>query len=183
MLTFKHITLDNLQEFAGFIVSSEMNYPSDIRTTIDDFSYILEDENIFLVALLDGRYVGNVVGYPLTKNDMDEDCFAGQDPENNRIMYLFNIVVDPVFQGRGFGSILLREFVRVSKEKGYEKVLGHFRQNGSLRLFEKEGGQRLKLEKDWEGCGEDYFFCELELAICAPCIHASSDAKETVSHM
>jgi GNAT superfamily N-acetyltransferase len=74
-----------------------------------------------------------------------------------------NIVIDEKFQGKGYGLVLLKEFIKTARQKNFARVVGHFRHNGSAHLMNKLGGREIRIEKDWLGTREDYSFCELVL--------------------
>jgi ribosomal protein S18 acetylase RimI-like enzyme len=83
--------------------------------------------------------------------------------EDHSMIYMFNFVIEPEYQNKGYGSQLLKEFIKSAKEKGYKKLLGHFRQNSSLHLVKKLGAKEKKTYKNWCKTKENYTLCELVL--------------------
>ncbi|MBN2111708.1 GNAT family N-acetyltransferase [Candidatus Woesearchaeota archaeon] len=162
MLIFEDIKPDNWQRFESFVLKTELSYPEEIRTERDEYIEIILEENIAKSASFNSEYIGNAIGYPLTIEDVE---FHDLTPEMIKVkaIYLFNFAVEPIHQGKGYGMKLLLEFIKSAKEKGYEKLLGHFRPNASLALIKKAGGKELKICKNWENTGEDYVLCELDL--------------------
>ncbi|HII72084.1 TPA: GNAT family N-acetyltransferase [Candidatus Woesearchaeota archaeon] len=179
-LRFVDLNRENFDRFEPLLSGSELVYPESIRSVREDFLEMLEEPVAFL-AFSDeeddhaaGRddsddgddddYVGNVLGCALTPEEVIEYGVRGK----GRILYLFNIVVDPGFQGRGVGKSLMAEFLRRAKKHGYDVVAGHFRKNASLSLFKRFGGKEIQLHTDWEGTGEDYVYCEIDLKSYRP---------------
>lgn len=163
MLSFQDITIENWNKVAGSILRSEKSFKKAIRTEKEDYAEILMDGDALIkVAFIGEKYVGNAIGYPPTEIELEEDELDGY--KNTRFLYLFNIVIDKKYQGRGYGNQLLKEFLVTAKEKGYHKVIGHFRPNGSLALLKKFGGKEIRICPNWENTHEDYSFCELDLS-------------------
>lgn len=117
-----------------------------------------------MVALYDGRYVGNIIGFcPLT-NDRQTLCLHQvMATLGSKLIYLFNIVVDFEFQSLGLGRRLLRHFLSLAKVAGYQKVGGHFRGNRSEKNFKILGAQNLGLFEDWFGSAERFTYYELSM--------------------
>ncbi|MDD5178266.1 MAG: GNAT family N-acetyltransferase [Candidatus Nanoarchaeia archaeon] len=159
-LEFKELNLENFDSYVDYIIHSEELYPTQIRSSKEDYKDMLKDENsIAIVAFSDSEYVGNIVGSPLLDHEFDEY----ELDKKKKIVYLYNIVVENNYQGRGLGSKLLKEFIKVAKERGFDTLVGHFRQNRSLALIKKLGCIIKKVHNNWEDSGEDYCFCELDL--------------------
>ena len=66
-------------------------------------------------------------------------------------------------QGKGYAKTILAEFIRRASDKGYDYVTGHFRTGASIALIQKFGGTVKRVIRNWEGSGEDFALCELEL--------------------
>ncbi|MDD5254104.1 MAG: GNAT family N-acetyltransferase [Candidatus Nanoarchaeia archaeon] len=159
-LTFKELDEANFEEYKNYLLHSEEIFPEKIRSSIEDYKdMLLDPNNIAILGFLDNNYVGNIIGATLIDEEFDE---YGYD-RNKKIIYLYNIVIEKEYQGRGFGYELTKEFVRVAKEQGFEILIGHFRQNSSVSLIKKFGAVIKSTHPNWEESGEDYFFCEVDL--------------------
>lgn len=163
ILTFKELTRDNFKDYQDYILLYEQIYPEKIRSSQEDYiEMLLDDESIALVLEVDSRYAGSILGCPLEEED--RKLFNINIPlENTKVIYLYNIIIAPEYQGKGLGYGLLKEFIRVVKEKGYYVLVGHFRPNGSATLIKKFGGEVKQVWSNWEDSGEDYLYCELDL--------------------
>jgi ribosomal protein S18 acetylase RimI-like enzyme len=167
MLDFVPLTAGNFSEFEHHIMASEEVFPENIRESAESYLEALQQEgSLGLVARLDSFYVGNVVGFSPDAEQcellrLDRSHIAAAD-----LLYLFNIVTLPAYQGRGFGRELLRRFLAQARAAGFRKVGGHFRGNGSLKNFKTLGGEELGCFEDWFGTGERYTYGELSL--CPP---------------
>ena len=163
MLTFEDLTPGNWHRFEKPILQSELFYPEFIRTSREEFIEVLLDgDYIAKVVKLDSRYIGNAIGYSLTQEDIKDHGFDWK-PENSRMLYLFNFVIEPAYRGKGYGQRLLLEFIKSANEIGYEKLVGHFRRNWSLPMIKKLGAIEIGIHSNWENTGEDYIICELDL--------------------
>jgi len=163
MLTFDDLREDNWNQYGNFVMRSETIYPESIRSPGEEFTCILKSEDsVAKVLLLDSEYIGNAVGFCMDEEDKG-DFGLDKLPGNPKIIYLFNILIDPSHQGRGYGSMLMQEFIKSAKSKGYDYIVGHFRPNGSLHIIKKFGAVEGAVCKNWENIGEDYIFCILDL--------------------
>ncbi|MEK6917078.1 MAG: GNAT family N-acetyltransferase [Nanoarchaeota archaeon] len=160
MLSFVDITLKNWNKYEENILNSELEFKEEIRTPKEEYIYILRSKSfIFKVVLLDNVYIGLVTGYKPAKADIR---FHGLKNKTNDFIYLFNIVIDKPYQGKGYGSALLDEFLRASKEKGFSKLIGHFGPN-SKKLMIRHGATEISVAKNWENTGDDFFVYELNI--------------------
>ncbi|MBW2967834.1 GNAT family N-acetyltransferase [Candidatus Woesearchaeota archaeon] len=98
---------------------------------------------------------------------MGGDCFGNiygcKDPGPSRTMYIYNLSVLQKFQGLGLGSKLMQEFLNRSKAKGFSRVAGHFRHNGSLKIACKFKARSLAVIENWDGTGEPFSYCVIDL--------------------
>ena len=167
MIESDDLKAENWGKYGELILSSELIYPQQIRTPMEEFIEILSSEDtVAKVLLVDSRYAGNAIGFCLTGEEKRDFGLDGVTAGSN-VIYLFNFVVNPEFQGNGYGRRLLKEFIMAARNKGYDTLAGHFRNNGSLHIIEKLGAQKKGILKDWESTGEDYIFCLLDLRTSA----------------
>jgi GNAT superfamily N-acetyltransferase len=163
MLSFEDLGAGDWEKYGDSILQSEGVFPEGIRTPKEDFIEVLDDgDGVAKVALMDSAYVGNVFGYRIAPDDFE--YYGLHDvPKDAKIIYLFNIVVNPDYQGKGYGKRLLWEFIKAAKAKGYGYVAGHFRQNGSLKLIKAFGAKEEGVCRNWENIGEDCVACCLDI--------------------
>ena len=163
-IVFKDLTSKNLPKFKKSVLKSELTFPEPIRSTFDDYLNFLSVENsVAKVALLNSKYIGNIIGFSPTIEIIEEEGLEGI-VENPNTIYVFNFVIDSKYQDKGYGHQLLQNFIKSAKEKGYEKLVGHARQNNSLYLGKKFGAKEKSVHKNWSDTEEDYILCELDLA-------------------
>ncbi|OOF52109.1 ribosomal-protein-alanine N-acetyltransferase [Rodentibacter genomosp. 1] len=63
---------------------------------------------------------------------------------------LFNIAIEPVMQGKGFGSFLLKELIEQLKEKGIQTLWLEVRESNPARwLYEKQGFNEVDIRKNY----------------------------------
>lgn len=165
MLDFHPLTAANFPRFEEDILRSEAIFPENIRESGEDYLAALKRRRAMgLIARHGQAYVGNVVGFSPCRKQREE-LRLNEHPAPNPVglIYLFNIVTMPDFQGRGCGRHLLEEFCRQARRRDFRKVGGHFRGNGSLKNFTALGGRPLAVCPDWFATGESYTYCELDL--------------------
>jgi GNAT superfamily N-acetyltransferase len=163
MLTFDDLIEGNWNKYGNFVLQSETIYPEFIRSPGEEFIDIVKSRgSIAKIALLDSEYIGNAVGFCMDEEDKG-DFGLDKLPGNPKIIYLFNILINPAHQGKGYGSMLTQEFIKSAKAMGYDYIAGHFRPNGSLHMIKKFGAVEGAVCKNWENIGEDYVFCILDL--------------------
>ncbi|MFH1237780.1 MAG: GNAT family N-acetyltransferase [Candidatus Aenigmatarchaeota archaeon] len=165
MLAFEDLGSDSWQKYGELILKSENVFPEAIRTPEEDYAdTVKENGSIAKVALLDSQYVGNIFGYALLPEDLESHGLHDV-PQDAKVIYIFNVVVNPEYQGKGIGKQLLWEFIRTAKDRGYDYIAGHFRQNGSLQLIKKLGAKEEGVYHNWENMGEDCVACCLNIHI------------------
>ncbi|MBN2367995.1 GNAT family N-acetyltransferase [Candidatus Woesearchaeota archaeon] len=156
------LTLESFIEYEKDILKSEEIYPPSLRTSKEDFLDILSTSgHITLVALLGDEYVGNIVGSPLTVQEQKE--YGLYVKIGQKMMYIYNLLVDSHYQGKGYAKLLIKEFIAIASEHGFDYVMGHFRMGASASLIQKFGGEIKAVISNWEGSGEDFAMCELKL--------------------
>jgi GNAT superfamily N-acetyltransferase len=163
MLRFKDLTLNNWPKFKNSVLNSESVFKKLIRETANDYINILsKKDSIAKIVLLDSKYIGNAIGFCPTKEEVIELKLKGIKT-NKLSIYLSNFVIDPKYQNKGYGYLLLKKFIEASKSNGYKKLVGHFRKNTSLHLIEKFNVIKIKEYDNWFNTKETYVLCELEL--------------------
>ena len=163
MLAFEDLGAGNWDKYKDLILNSENVFPESMRSAPEDFADMLEGDGIIAkVALLDSQYMGNAIGCHVPPEDRPYYEITDM-PENVRIIYVLNLVINPEHQGKGYGKLLLQEFVKASQSKGYDYVIGHFRQNASLHIMRKIGAVEKGLFKNWENSSEEAVACCVNL--------------------
>jgi ribosomal protein S18 acetylase RimI-like enzyme len=162
-LTFRDLNAGNWEKYAGCVTGSELVYPEALRTSSADFAEIISSESaLSKVALLDSVYIGNAVGFRMDPEEMNEYGLSDL-PEGAAVLYILNIVVNPGYQGKGYGNQMMRELLKSAKERGFSFIACHCRQTSSLGIMRKLGAQEMGLFRNWEGSGEDFTLCLLDL--------------------
>ncbi|MBU1855073.1 MAG: GNAT family N-acetyltransferase, partial [Nanoarchaeota archaeon] len=162
-MRFKGLNENNLKEYQLLIVESENLYPEALRTSFEDFKDILSAPNsIGLIAFIDEHYIGNCVGSEPSDSDL-KDLNIKLFSKDDKIIYVYNLIVTEQFQGKGYGQRLMDEFIKKAKAADYKYVLGNFRQNASYKITKKYKVVIEKLFKNWEDSGEDFVFCVMEI--------------------
>jgi GNAT superfamily N-acetyltransferase len=163
MLSFEDLGAGNWGKYGNLILGSENVFPEAMRTDKEDFiDVVREQDGVAKVALVDSGYAGNVFGYHVSPDDFG--YYGLHDiPADAKVIYLFSIVINPGLQGKGYGRQLLLEFIKSAKEKGYDFIAGHFRQNGSLKLIKAFGAKEEGVCPNWENIGEDCVICCLDI--------------------
>jgi ribosomal protein S18 acetylase RimI-like enzyme len=164
VLDFVPLTAKNFPQFEQDILTSEELFPVDIRESAESYLAALRQEHsLGVIARHHCLYVGNAVGFSPDAEQCEILRLDKVQTAATDLLYLFNIVTLPAYQGRGFGKELLRIFLDSARSAGFKKVGGHFRGNGSLKNFRCLGGEELGVFDDWFGTGERYTYCELDL--------------------
>lgn len=102
MLEFDPLFSGNFSRHEADILRSEALFPEAIRETSEGYLNILRGEgSIGLVARWGTEYVGNAVGFAPVAQDRRELLLVEAGADENGLVYLFNIVTLPDFQGRG----------------------------------------------------------------------------------
>lgn len=164
MLEFHPLTFESYPHYEELVMASEEIFPENIRESSEDYCTALQQEGaLAFIVCCKGEYAGNVVGFPPGAEQREKLRFHEMDVCLNGLIYLFNIVAMPTFQGQGVGKQMLFHFLKQSRAAGFSRVGGHFRGNGSLNNFIKYGGTALATFDNWFDTGESYEYCELDL--------------------
>jgi len=164
MLKFQNITLKNLSKLEKELVKSERAFPKDIRGEDGDyFTEMLETKGVIAkIAKLDSKYIGNIIGCPVTEEDVELYELHGLS-DISKTIHLCTMVIDPPHRKNGYGRQLLLEFIKAARKAGYETLAGHFRRNASQHIIKALGGKKISTHKNWSDTGESYVLYELEL--------------------
>lgn len=161
MLSFKELAAGDFQDVHEKLLSFEQEFPPQLRMAEAQYRKIFDTEGgVAIAAIVDGQYAGFAIGDPMSAADVDEMQLQGLDLP---AVYLANFVASGEHRGKGFGTLLLEEFLRVATGKGYKKMVGHFRHNASLRVAEKLGGKKVRVHEDWCGSREPVTLCVFDL--------------------
>jgi ribosomal protein S18 acetylase RimI-like enzyme len=162
-LTFRDLNAGNWEQYAGHVTQSELVYPEALRTSGEEFAeVVLSSGALSKVALLDSVYIGNAVGFRMTLEEVRE--YGIMDlPQDASVLYILNIVVNPGYQGMGYGNQMMRELLNSAKERGFSFIACHCRQTSSLGIMRKLGAQERGIFSNWEGSGEDFTLCLLDI--------------------
>jgi GNAT superfamily N-acetyltransferase len=160
-LRFVRLNKDNFVDFKSLIYESEMVYPETLRTGIADyFDIVSESDSVCFVLFSDDVYVGNVMGCSPSEETMLD---IGEVLPSGRTIYIYNILISPSFQGKGFGLKLMKKFIDTSIDEGFEFVNGNFRVNGSYKIAKKFNVIFEKKILNWENSGEEFVYCVISL--------------------
>lgn len=159
MLEFQRLTKKNWKEWKNSILSSENAFSDPLKTTEEEYEEIIGlDDSIAIIATINGEYVGNAIGTRMAIDEIEDNM---EEKYKDSVM-LDNIVVEVHHKGKGYGKLILAEFLRRAKEKGYKKLYGYFQKDQSLYLIKKAGAIELQIEQNWHGSGEEYTLCVLD---------------------
>jgi aminoglycoside 6'-N-acetyltransferase I len=94
------------------------------------------------------KYLGNSDIYIYEKHDKIIAVYVLQKVNNDTIE-IKNIAVDPRYQGRGIGKLLLRDAATKAKEKGCNKIIIGTGDAATkqLNLYQKEGFEIFEIKK------------------------------------
>lgn len=162
-LTIGNLALRNLLDYKRSILAGERIFHPNIRLGSEDLTTILASPgSVGKVALLNGKYVGNAIGLSPSSEQIEEMELHGvkEDPKG---IYIYNLIINPRFQERGYGTKLLDKFVQKCRSRGYDFLEGHFRNGSSLHIAEKMGAKKSQVYPNWQGTGEKYIHCKLRL--------------------
>ncbi len=166
MLVFDDLTPETWWQYEQHILHSETFFTKSIRTDKDEYIDIFNFNNIAKVVKLNSIYIGNIIGCTLMGEEVEECGLTGMDL--SKTLYLINFIIDPPHQRKGYGRALLLEFIRSAAERGYERIIGHFKPGTSLPMIKKFGGREIGIARNWCETGEDYVLCELDIKCMLP---------------
>ncbi|MEK6938966.1 MAG: GNAT family N-acetyltransferase [Nanoarchaeota archaeon] len=162
-MELENLTLGSYEQHLQTILGSEAIFPETIRLDENQLIRILSgDKPIAKIAFSSSKYLGNVLGFCPSEKDIQDLELEGivHDPKT---LYLYNFVILPEFQGKGFGKALFQELVNAAKTQGYTFIEGHFRPNASLHIVKKEGAEATSIHSNWCNTGEEYIHCRLRI--------------------
>jgi len=156
---FRNVSMKNWEEMRRFILASELNFPKSLRFTEQDYLEIFSRRSPVAVAVFnEDGYVGNVVGYPLSNEEVQRHKLGREDEGE---IYMCNIVVDPPQNGNGYGQMLYTEIRKRSKNRGHKKIFFHIDETNSMSM--REGRQELSRIENWYGTGRTFVLYESAL--------------------
>lgn len=164
-LKLEDLNLGNWKQYGSLVLRSEkLVFPEVLQEEEEDYLDILRrDKYIAKLAMLNYQYIGNIIGVSPSETDIKTDEGYSDLAFNPKMIYIHNFVIEPSFQGRGFGRKLLLGFVDAAKRRGYTSLEGHFRQNASFHLIKSLGAEKIKTVSNRYGAGENQVHCGLNL--------------------
>lgn len=162
VVSIEDLTLENRSSYLPFILNSEREFPEQIRSDPSELEKIIKCEKpLFKVALLEGNYIGNALGFGLTPRNTEELNMSGIQPHTQTV-YLYNFVIDREHQRKGFGKKLLDGFLETARQEGYVTLEGHF-SPASLPQMRKLKAQEISVHLNHLNTGQTYVYCRLDL--------------------
>lgn len=145
------------------MLKSERVFHPNLKEDLEGISEVLSSAGaIGKIALIGQRYIGNALGFSPTQEQIEEMELLGVDEDTSRI-YLSNYVINPKYQGNGYGIGLLKEFMAECHERGCKILEGHFKNGASLHVAKKLGAMEIDYFPNWFDTGENYTHCRLSL--------------------
>lgn len=121
-------------------------YEGDEAATLDKIALrIGQYSQGFLVLEVDDAVVGFInsgCAQDVVMSDEDFKQLIGHDPDAQNVV-IMSVVVDPAFQGQGYSSRLMREFIRRMQGMGKKTIHLMCKQN-HVGLYEKFGYRYVK---------------------------------------
>jgi GNAT superfamily N-acetyltransferase len=138
----------------------EKSFDKRIQTDEDTYKGIFKDgESIIKFIKRGPRYIGNIVSYPLK----DVEKVNYKINPKKKVLYVFSFLVSPRFNGKGYGTQLFSDLLEEAKQKGYDYVCGHFKDNGSFYIAKKFDARIIKKFDNWEGTKDTYYLCRINI--------------------
>lgn len=162
-LLIKDINISNFPRYKSYILSSEIIFHPRIRLSFEELKSIVHNKSfIGKIVFLGRKYIGNAIGFSPDQEQINKMNLLGIK-ENPSMIYLYNFVINPKYQGVGYGTMLLKKFLKNSKKRGYKILEAHFRDNVSFYIAKKLGAEEIKIFPNWIETGETYTHCRLGL--------------------
>ena len=80
-----------------------------------------------------------------------------------KVAYLYSISVHPEYQGKDLAKRLMIEIIADCKAQGYDVLLSHAKEGGSLHLHDFFGGAHIDAVDNWYDTGATHTLCEINL--------------------
>jgi len=158
---FIRLNKSNFHSYKDLIESSELDYPEALRADVSDYEAMaFEVNSICIVLFVDGIYAGNIMASEPTLLDFND---IGEYLLDGKTIYIYNILITSLFQGKGLGLKLMSKLIEIAKNLDYKFINGNFRTNGSYKIAKKFNIIYEKKIENWEGSGEDFFYCVISL--------------------
>jgi len=142
------------------IVIEEEIFSGKLQQDEGDLGNTFKDPvSICLVARGGDRVIGYVMGGPLK----DYDYLPGVEEDENYVdentIYLESRAVLNDYQGKGIvGANLKEEFIRRARQRGYEYVTGHIRED-----YVPEGAEIVSIHENYQGTGLTFVYYSITL--------------------
>jgi len=146
-MDFEDVYVDELR--------TDLSYKQELKDNGAQFIYIQNTET--------GELIGETYFIEPEKLDELDDLLPGlQDWLNRDAIYVYGTTILPQYQNQRFGKILKAYFLGYVKHK-YKYVLGHARDNGSIKLNKAFGAEIIATEPNWQDSGEHVYFYKINL--------------------
>jgi len=106
----------------------------------------------FIVGELDGKIITHINSGSTNQEDITDEEFKGLigHEDGGKNIVIFSVAVDPIYQKKGIASIMMKEFIKISKEMKKKKILLLCKDN-LLRMYEKMGYKKVGISASTHG--------------------------------
>src|SRR5215831_3072482 len=143
----------------------ERRYHPELAMSLADKRDLLKERGVLAVWMyVPGqrrRLIGETYGVPVLSVLADEDPEGKADLlpfAKRRAFYVFSTTILRQYEGRGLGAILKAYLLGRAFEAGYQWVVGHAKEGGSVALNRRFGAALRQRHANWYGTGDPYRF-------------------------
>lgn len=106
----------------------------------------------FIVGELDGKIITHINSGSTNQEDITDEEFKGLigHEDGGKNIVIFSVAVDPIYQKKGIASIMMKEFIKISREMNKKKILLLCKDN-LLRMYEKMGYKKVGISASTHG--------------------------------
>ena len=148
----------------------ERRYHPELAMSLADKRDVLRERNALAVWMYvpgrQRRLIGETYGVPVQAVLADEDPEGKTDLRpfaKRRAFYVFSTTILRQYEGRGLGAVLKAYLLGRAFEAGYQWVVGHAKEGGSVALNRRFGAVLHRRHANWYGTGKPFRFYVLKL--------------------
>ena len=143
----------------------QLTYPPEEAAPAEKFLFRMEHHPFwFRSACIDGTVTGYLCGIPVKRSadeGIEDAMYEAEVYPEGDTFALLSLAVDPAYQRRGIGELLMRTIVFLCREKGMKRIILACKEE-KVRYYEKFGFRLMGKSASGHG-GAEWIDMELKL--------------------
>ncbi len=170
----KNISEDSIKQLHDFsqesldqILALEKEvFPPLMQATPEEIKTIISNKKgVHLLVFNNKEIIGYLSAVPHNDEYLDLIKHDKDFVLDDKALYIDSIAIKPGYRGLGLASLVFQELIKITKQKGFDKISMHVRASTGLsqRLQELPAVKFIRHLENWYDFGEPFDYLEISL--------------------